>query len=76
MEDGERAVAYEGSLPDLAIGDLVDSRYQAGQENGAWFRGRIASVNPAMGTCDILYYDKEVRVRFALYSSGSASFSY
>ena len=60
MQGGERVVAYEGSLSDLAIGDLVDSRYQAGSEDGAWFRGRVASVNTAAGTCDVVYYDKEV----------------
>lgn len=68
MEDGNRAVAYEGTLEDLAVGDLVEGRYQAGAENGAWFRGRVASINSATGTCDILYYDKEVRFLFCLLS--------
>lgn len=63
MQGGERVLAYEGSLSNLAIGDLVDSRYQAGSENGAWFRGRVASVNAEAGTCDVVYYDKEVRAR-------------
>jgi hypothetical protein len=60
MQGGEPVVAYEGSLSDLAIGDLVDCRYQAGSENGAWFRGRVASLDTAAGTCDVVYYDKEV----------------
>lgn len=75
MEDGERAVAYEGTLAELAIGDLVDSRYQAGKEHGAWFRGRVASVNLAMGTCDVVYYDKEVCAAILYISLIHSSFS-
>ena len=60
MEDGSRLVAYEGGLEGLAVGDLVDGYYQAGAENGAWFRGRVASVNSAAGTCDVVYFDKDV----------------
>lgn len=60
MEDGSRVVAYEGSLTNLSVGDLVDCHYQAGAENGAWFRGRVASINSDSGTCDVVYYDREV----------------
>ena len=60
MHGGEQVVAYEGSLSELAVGDLVDCRYQAGKGNNAWFRGRVASVNAAMGTCNVVYYDKVV----------------
>ncbi|MCK7490830.1 MAG: hypothetical protein MZW92_02860 [Comamonadaceae bacterium] len=64
MEDGSRVVAYEASLADLAAGDLVDGHYQDGTENDSWFRGRIAAVNPATNTCDVIYFDKDVSFTF------------
>lgn len=77
MEDGSRVVAYEGTLTDISVGDLVDGRYQAGAENGSWFRGRVASVNAAAGTCDVAYFDKEVSfLRSSLLVDPFSSFPY
>ena len=60
MQDGERVLAHRGSLSDLAVGDVVDCWHQAGKEHKAWFRGRVASVDAAASTCDVVYYDKVV----------------
>ena len=60
MQDGSRVVAYEGSLTDLSVGDLLDGHYQDGAENDSWFRGRVAAVNTATNTCDVVYFDKDV----------------
>ena len=73
MEDGSRVVAYEGSLTDLSMGDLVEGHYQDGAENDSWFRGRVAAVNAATNTCDIVYFDKDVS--FLLYSDTDEVFA-
>lgn len=59
-EGGGHVVACGDTLDGLSAGDLVDGRYQDGAENGAWFRGRVASVNSESGLCDVVYYDREV----------------
>jgi len=64
MEDGSRVVAYEGTVTGLAVGDLVDGYYQNGAENGAWFRGRVAAVDSALGACDVVYFDRDVSAFF------------
>jgi hypothetical protein len=60
MEDGSRVIAYHRDMKKLAIGDLVDCRYQGGAENGARFRGRVAAIDIDANTCDVSYHDGEV----------------
>ena len=45
---------------EFRAGDVVDALFQNGSQSGRWFRGRIVTVRE--GRCDVLYFDKEVRL--------------
>jgi hypothetical protein len=62
MQNDKRVMAYHRDTTKLSVGDLVDCLYQGGVEDGACFRGRVASVNREENTCDVSYNDREVRV--------------
>jgi hypothetical protein len=53
----DQQFAYDANPKDLQMGDLVFCLYQNGAENGARFRGRVASVSGDGQTVDIAYDD-------------------
>ena len=60
-EEVKKVVDLSSFYPaEFLAGDVVDALFQNGSQSGRWFRGRIVEVRE--GRCDILYFDKEVRL--------------
>ena len=56
------ACFYNENPKSLSVGDVVETFYQNGKEEGKWWSGRISAIHKEKNRADIAYFDGEVSI--------------